>query len=231
MGMARARWLGHAAFYLELGGARVLVDPWIGGNPACPLTPDEVLELGKVDVVCVSHDHADHLGDAFKICREHRAKLVCVYEVGLRAQEEGVKADDIHGMNVGGTVEVAGLKITLVPALHSCSAGVPVGFVIKGEGKAVYHAGDTALFGDMALIGRLYGPIDLALLPIGGYYTMGPLEAAEAVALLKPKAVIPMHYATFPVLVQDASEFASLVRQKCPDVKVVVLKPGEVYEF
>jgi len=103
--------------------------------------------------------------------------------------------------------------------------------VVRGEGKAIYHAGDTALFSDMALIGRLYGPLDLALLPIGGYYTMGPLEAAEATALLKPKAVIPMHYATFPVLEQNADKFVELVREKSPETKVIVLKPGESYEF
>jgi len=229
--LARALWLGHAAFLLELGGSKLLIDPWITGNPSCPLTLDEIRDVGKVDVVCVSHDHADHLGDAFEVCRKQGAKLVCVYEVGVKAQEEGVKPEDIYGMNVGGTIEVSGLKITLVPALHSCSVGVPVGFVVRGEGKAVYHAGDTALFGDMALVPRLYGPLDLALLPIGGFYTMGPLEAAEAVELLRPKAVIPMHYATFPVLVQDAGEFVRLVHQKCPDVEVVVLRPGETYEF
>ena len=226
--MASARWLGHAAFYVELGGKALLIDPWLTGNPKCPVRPDEI---GRVDVVCVSHDHGDHLGDAFAICRKTGAKLVCVYEVGVRAQEEGVSAGQVIGMNVGGTVELDGLSITLVPAIHSCSVGIPVGFVIRGDGKALYHAGDTALFNDMALIGRLYGPLDLALLPVGGYYTMGPLEAAEAVALLKPKAVIPMHYATFPVLVQSADEFVRLVGERAPETKVVVLKPGESYEF
>ena len=226
--MARVRWLGHAAFILELAGKTVAIDPWLTGNPKCPI---KLGELGQVDVVCVSHDHGDHLGDAFAICRERKAKLVCVYEVGVRAQEEGVRPEDVCGMNVGGTVKLGELEITLVPAIHSCAAGVPVGFVVRGEGKAIYHAGDTALFSDMALIGRLYGPLDLALLPMGGYYTMGPLEAAEAVALLKPKAVIPMHYATFPVLAQTADEFVKLVGEKAPDVKVVVLKPGEIYEF
>ena len=226
--MAIIRWLGHAAFYVELGSKAILIDPWLTDNPSCPVRPDEI---GQVDVVCVSHDHGDHLGDAFDICRRTGAKLVCVYEVGVRAQEEGVKAEQVIGMNVGGTVELEGLKITLVPAIHSCSAGVPVGFVIRGDGKAIYHAGDTALFSDMALIGRLYGPLDLALLPVGGYYTMGPPEAAEAVALLKPKAVIPMHYATFPVLVQSADEFVRLVRERAPETKVVALRPGESYEF
>jgi len=226
--LAIIRWLGHAAFSIELGGKRLLIDPWLTGNPSCPVRPDE---LGHVDLVCVSHDHGDHLGDAFEICRRTGAKLVCVYELGVRAQEEGVKAEQVVGMNVGGSVELEGLSITLVPAIHSCSAGVPVGFVVRGDGKAIYHAGDTALFSDMALIGRLYGPLNVALLPIGGYYTMGPLEAAEAAALLKPKAVIPMHYATFPVLVQSADEFVRLVREKSPGVEVVVLKPGEAHEF
>ena len=220
--------MGHAAFALELAGKVVLIDPWMRDNPSCPLGLEDIR---RADVVCVSHDHGDHLGDAFEICRRHGSKLVCVYEVGCRAEGEGVRPEQICGMNVGGTVELDGLSITLVPAIHSCSAGVPVGFVIRGEGKAVYHAGDTALFSDMALIARLYGPIDVALLPIGGFYTMGPLEAAEAVALLKPKTVIPMHYATFPVLVQDAGEFVALVGEKSPGTKVVVLRPGEAYEF
>ena len=226
--MAVVRWLGHAAFELKLGETTILVDPWITENPSCPIRLDD---LGPVDVVCVTHDHGDHLGDAFAICKRKGAKLVCVYEVGVRAQEEGVRPDQVVGMNVGGTVELKGVRITLVPAIHSCASGVPVGFVIRGEGKAIYHAGDTALFGDMALIGRLYGPLDLALLPIGGYYTMGPLEAAEAVALLKPKTVVPMHYATFPVLEQNADEFVRLVGQRSPETKVVVLKPGESHEL
>jgi len=229
--LARALWLGHAAFLIELGGTKLLIDPWITGNPSCPLTLDELRDVDAIAIVCVSHDHADHLGDAFEICRRQGAKLVCVYEVGVKAQEAGVKADNVYGMNVGGTVELGGLKITLVPAIHSCSSGVPVGFVIRGEDKAVYHAGDTALFGDMALIKKLYGPIDLALLPIGGYYTMGPVEAAEAVCLLEPRAVVPMHYATFPVLVQSADEFVRLVQEKHPETKVVVLRPGQSYEF
>ncbi|RLI11576.1 metal-dependent hydrolase, partial [Candidatus Bathyarchaeota archaeon] len=170
--MAIARWLGHAAFLLELAGKKVAIDPWITGNPSCPI---RLSDLGSVDVVCVTHDHGDHLGDALTICRQYGAKLVCVYEIGVKAQEEGVEAGQVCGMNVGGTVKLGDLAITLVPAVHSCSAGTPVGFVLRGEGKAIYHAGDTALFGDMALIGRLYGPLDLALLPMGGYYTMGPL--------------------------------------------------------
>ena len=226
--MARLRWLGHAAFWLELAGRKLLIDPWIKGNPSCPIGLEE---LEKPDVVCVSHDHGDHLGDAFEICRKHGSKLVCVYEVGCKAEQEGVKAEQVCGMNVGGTVELEGLRITLFPAIHSCSCGVPVGFVIKGEGRTIYHAGDTALFSDMALIPRLYGPVDVALLPIGGYYTMGPLEAAEAVALIKPKAVVPMHYGTFPVLVRDAGEFAKLVSEKSPETDVIALRPGDYYEF
>jgi len=226
--MARARWLGHAAFSLELAGSKILIDPWVRGNPSCPV---ELEEVRDADIVCVSHDHADHMGDAVEICRRSKAKLICVFEVGLKAQEGGVEAEKIYGMNVGGTVKVDGLEITLVPALHSCSAGTPVGFVVKGEGKTVYHAGDTALFSDMGLISRLYGPIDLALLPIGGFYTMGPLEAAEAVALMEPRAVIPMHYGTFPVLVQTAEEFVKLAREKSPGTQVIVLEPGGSYEF
>ena len=118
----------------------------------------------------------------------------------------------------------------MVQAFHTCGRGAPTGFIISGEGKTVYHAGDTGLFGDMKLIGEIYKP-DVALLPIGDYYTMGALQASEAVRLIKPKIVVPMHYMTFPVLAQSANEFVSLVREKAPEVKVVVLNPGESFEF
>jgi len=223
--MARIKWLGHAGFEIRLAGKTVLIDPWLSGNPkaAC-----KAADIKEADLVCVTHDHGDHLGDAFGICRRTGASFVGTYELSLYAQENGVK--ETVGINIGGTVDVEGVKVTMVQAFHTAERGVPTGFILRGEGKSIYHAGDTGIFGDMKLLSELYKP-DVALLPIGGYYTMDPFEAAEAVRLIRPKVVIPMHYQTFPVLVPSADEFIRLVQEKTPAVKVVALKPGETYEF
>lgn len=223
--MAKVTWLGHAAFQIELAGKTVLVDPWLDGNPTSPI---KASEISKADIVYVTHDHGDHLGDAITICKRTGAAFVSTYELGNYASENGVQ--NIVGINIGGCVELKGVKLHMVQAFHTSSRGAPTGVVLEGEGKTVYHAGDTGLFIDMKLIGQLY-KLDLALLPIGGYYTMGASEAAEAVKLLKPKAVIPMHYKTFPVLAQSADEFVENVKKKAVKVKVVVLNPGESFEF
>ncbi|MEM2093002.1 MAG: metal-dependent hydrolase [Candidatus Bathyarchaeia archaeon] len=220
-GLARVTWLGHACFKIEIGGRVVLIDPWLDGNPSSPMRASEIK---SADIIYVTHDHGDHLGQAVELCKRTGAFFVATYELGSYAAECGVK--NVEGLNIGGSVEIAGIKIHVVQAFHTSSRGAPTGVVIDGEGKKVYHAGDTGLFGDMQLIGELYKP-DLALIPIGGYYTMGAAEAAEAVRLIKPKAVIPMHYGTFPVLVKSADGFADAVRKKTPEVKIVVLKPGE----
>lgn len=223
--MARVKWLGHAGFEIELDGKIILVDPWLDGNPKAACSPSEI---EKADIVCVTHDHGDHLGDAFEICKRTGAVFLGTYEIASHAQKNGVK--EVMGFNIGGTVNVKGISVTMVQAFHTSGSGAPTGYVISGEGKAVYHAGDTGLFGDMKLIGELYKP-DVALLPIGDYYTMGALQASEAVKLIRPKIVIPMHYMTFPVLAESADEFVRLVREKTPEVRVVVLKPGESLEF
>jgi L-ascorbate metabolism protein UlaG (beta-lactamase superfamily) len=223
--MAKVTWFGHAAFQLDLAGKTVLIDPWLDGNPSSPVKASEV---SKVDVVYVTHDHSDHLGDAVAICKRTGATFASTFELGNYASENGVKS--VVGFNIGGCVDVEGIKLHMVQAFHTSSRGAPTGVVVEGEGKTIYHAGDTGLFTDMELIGRLYKP-DLALLPIGGYYTMGALEAAEAVKLLKPKAVIPMHYKTFPVLARSAEDFVEKLKKKAAKVKVVVLNPGESFEF
>ena len=223
--MAKITWLGHAAFKIEIAGKTVLIDPWLDGNPTSPVKASEITEA---DIVYVTHDHTDHLGDAFNICKRTNATFVGTFELGNLAQEKGVK--NVMGLNIGGRVEIQGVKLWVVHAFHTASKGAPTGVVVEGEGKSVYHAGDTGLFGDMQLIGELYR-LDVALLPIGGYYTMEAREAAEAVRLLKPKAVIPMHYKTFPVLAQSAEEFVEKVKEKAPETRVVVLKPGESYQF
>jgi len=223
--LARVTWFGHASFKIEVADKIVLIDPWLDGNPFSPV---KASEIGRADIVYVTHDHGDHLGDAVDICKRTNATFVSTFELGNYASENGVK--DVVGLNIGGCAEVKGVKLYMVQAFHTCSRGAPTGVIVEAEGKRVYHAGDTGLFGDMKLIGQIYKP-DLALLPIGGYYTMGALEAAEAVKLLKPKAVIPMHYMTFPVLAQSADEFVKKVKKKAPRVKVVVLNPGESCQF
>lgn len=223
--VGKIRWLGHACFEIELMNRILLVDPWLDGNPKAPIKSSDI---EKADIICVTHDHSDHLGDAVEICKRTGATFVGIAELGGYAREQGLK--EAIGMNIGGTIEVKGISISMVQAFHSCSRGAPTGFVIKGEGKAIYHAGDTGLFGDMRTIGKIHHP-NIALIPIGDYYTMGPKDAAEAVKLVKPVTVIPMHYQTFPVLVPSADEFVKLVREKTPRVEVVELEPGETYQF
>lgn len=217
------KWLGHACFQIDIADKTILIDPWLNDNP---LSPIKSKDIKKADIVCVTHDHVDHLGDAIEICKKTNATFVSNYEIGLYAERHGLK--NIIGMNIGGSVNVHNIQITMVQAFHSSNKGSPCGFIIKAEGKSIYHAGDTGVFSDMKLIGKLYKP-EVALIPIGGYYTMGPLEAAEAVELLNPKIVIPMHYMSFPVLEPSAEKFVKALKEKNIEVKVILLKPGEFY--
>ena len=222
--MGRIRWLGHSGFEIELANKILLIDPWLTGNPLAAVTASDIK---KADIVCVTHDHGDHLGDSVEICKRTGATFVGIYELGVYAEEQGVK--NVVGINIGGTAKVKGISITMVQAFHSSTRGAPTGYVIKAEEKTLYHAGDTGLFGDMKLIGEIHRP-DVALIPIGDYYTMGPREAAEAVKLIKPAVVVPMHYQTFPVLESSAENFIKLVKEKAPKVKIVALKPGDTYQ-
>jgi len=219
--VGKIRWLGHAGFEIELANKVILIDPWLDKNPRAPI---KSADIKKADIVCVTHDHGDHLGDAVPICKQTGASFIGIPELRAYVQEMGVK--ETVGINIGGTTEVKGIKISMVQAFHSSTRGAPTGFIIKGEGKTIYHAGDTGLFGDMQLISKIHKP-DIALIPIGNYYTMGPREAAEAVKLIKPAIVIPMHYQTFSVLTPSADDFIKIVKEKTPEVKVVALKPGE----
>jgi len=223
--LIKITWFGHAAFKIEIANKTVLIDPWLDGNPTSPVKASEIT---KADIVYVTHDHGDHLGDAFDICKRTNATFVAAVELSDYAEEKGVK--NIAGLNIGGSVEISGIRLLMTQAVHTASRGAPTGVIVEAEGKTVYHAGDTGLFGDMHLLGELY-KIDVALIPIGGYYTMDAKEAVEAVKLLKPKAVVPMHYKTFPVLAQSADEFVKNFREKIPRVKIVMLQPGESYQF
>ena len=220
-------WLGHAAFLLE-GSKKVLIDPFLSGNPTAPVKPDEL----DVDVILVTHGHGDHLGDAVEISKRCKAPIVCIYELSVLL---GKKGAETIGMNIGGSVKLEDLGITMVKAVHSAdvveneiiSAGDPVGFVVKMDGVRVYHAGDTDVFMDMQLIGELYKP-KVALLPIGDFYTMGIKGALKAIELIKPEIVIPMHYNTFPPIKQNPEELKEKAEKM--GVKVVILKPGESLE-
>jgi L-ascorbate metabolism protein UlaG (beta-lactamase superfamily) len=222
-------WLGHATFLVTTpGGKRVLFDPWITGNPK---SPDAAKKLGHLDLILVTHGHSDHTGDVIPVARESGAQVVAPFELSLYFQKKGLQS--VTGMNPGGTMQALGLSVTMVQAFHSSSieedgkvmyAGVATGYVVKLEnGVTLYFAGDTALFGDMRLIGELYQP-QVAFLPIGDFYTMGPEQAAKAVELLGVKQVVPMHYGTFPALTGTPARLRELLGGLA---EVVELQPGE----
>jgi L-ascorbate metabolism protein UlaG (beta-lactamase superfamily) len=228
---AAITWLGHATFLVQSPkGRRLVMDPWLAGNPKCP---ESFQALDGVDVITVSHGHGDHMGSAADLAKRTGATVVSNFELATYLEGQGVA--NTVGMNKSGTVEVAGFRITMVHAVHSSGiatdagqvyGGEAAGFVVRLEnGVTLYHAGDTGVFADMSLIKDLYAP-DIALLPIGGHFTMAPKEAAYAVRLLEPKVVIPMHYGTFPVLTGRPEDLIQLVGHTA---EVRVLEPGETY--
>jgi L-ascorbate metabolism protein UlaG (beta-lactamase superfamily) len=233
----RITWLGHATFAVTTpAGKTVVFDPFIEGNPTFPAGGRKHLE--HVDLILVSHAHNDHMGDAASLSRATGAPIVCVHEISIFLAGQGVQA---VGMNKSGTTEAGGVRVTMVGADHSSGyvddsgrlvfGGEAAGFVLHvgdGEGEAVYHAGDTGLFGDMALIGELYHP-SVALLPIGGHYTMGPREAAKAARLLAVDAVVPMHYGTFPPLTGRPDALRAALAGT--GVEVTALEPGQTVTY
>jgi L-ascorbate metabolism protein UlaG (beta-lactamase superfamily) len=211
-------WLGHSAVKIK-GSKTLFIDPFFTGNPSCPTTPQEVKEA---DVVIVTHHHSDHLGDAFVLAEKTGATLVGIHEIAVDAQAEGITAE---GMNIGGTVDVKGVKIHMVVAHHSAEKGTATGVVVEMDGKRLYHAGDTGLTYDMKLVAEFFRP-DLSFIPIGDRYTMGIPSAVKAVEFTQTKRVIPVHYDTFPLVQADPQEFK---RQVGASAEVIVLKPGENY--
>jgi L-ascorbate metabolism protein UlaG (beta-lactamase superfamily) len=233
MADVQVTWLGHGAFRIESpGGKRIYFDPWLS-NPKCPegeQTPE------RIDILVLSHGHGDHVGESVELGKQHSPKVVAIFELASWLESQGVPNASALGMNKGGTVDVDGVKFTMTQAIHSGGfiggdgsityLGEPAGFVIEFEnGTKTYFAGDTAVFGDMQLIGRIYEP-EVAVLPIGDHFTMSPREAAVALELLGSARCIPCHYGTFPVLAGSPDE----LRQRAPGVEIIAPEPGETVE-
>ena len=224
-------YLGHSTFIVDTpGGKRILLEPWVMNNPKCP---DNLKQLGNVDLVLISHGHSDHMGDATQILQQTGATCIGIFEICTWLGSKGIQ--NTSPMNKGGTQRIGDIKVTMVHAVHSSSVvddgelipgGEAAGYVIELEnGFKIYHAGDTAVFSDMQLVGELYKP-DLCMLPIGDHFTMGPREAAMATKLLGTTRVIPMHYGTFPVLTGTPEEFRNMVGD-IGGVQVLDIRPGE----
>jgi L-ascorbate metabolism protein UlaG (beta-lactamase superfamily) len=229
-------WFGHSAFLLlGSGGTSVLIDPWLD-NPKSPVRPGGI---DRPDLVLITHGHGDHIGNVVEIAGRFDVPVVAIHEVSLYLASQGVRS--AMGMNKGGTLEAAGVRVTMTHAVHSSDidvggagkllpGGEPAGFVIEIPGHPkVYHAGDTDVFGDMRIIRDLHRP-EIAILPIGGLYTMGPREAAMAVGFLEPRHAIGMHYGTFPPLKGTPAELRSYLPSPQKGI-VAELIPGTPASF
>ncbi|NRD76104.1 metal-dependent hydrolase [Bacillus sp. BRMEA1] len=221
---------GHSIVQIHSDGKTILIDPFITGNSLTDLKVEDV----KPDVIILSHGHGDHIGDTVELAKRNQALVVTTAELATYLSWKGVKT---HGMHIGGSYQFDFGRVKLTQAFHGSGfedgenkqivyCGMPAGILFMNEGKTIYHAGDTGLFSDMGLIGERH-PIDIAFLPIGDNFTMGPEDAAYAAKLLKAKKVVPIHYNTFPPIKQDPYQFIDLLEEKNGQV----LKPGESIEI
>lgn len=220
-------WLGHSAFALDIDGHPIVIDPFLTGNPLAPATPNEI----AAEVILVSHGHGDHVGDTVHIAKRTGAAVVSNFEICNWLEAQGVAAT--YGMNTGGQIDLGFMSVKSTFAIHSSSlpdgsyGGLASGFLITTRrGRRIYFAGDTALFSDMQLIGD--EGIDLALLPIGDFFTMGREDSLKAIGFVRPGVVIPMHYNTFPPIVQDVSSWANRVSSES-NTQPIVIDPGGSY--
>lgn len=226
---------GHSSVLFESDHLTIAVDPWLEGNPVCP---EKLKTLSRLDLICLTHGHADHASEAGKLAKKHKASIAAIFELANIMQSvEGVPQEQILSLNKGGSVDFRGVTITLTHALHSSSydspggplyAGEACGVVLRDGTHSIYHSGDTAVFSDMELIRELYRP-DICLLPVGDHYTMDPKQAALAARMCGARIAIPLHYRTFPVLTGTAEQF----REACAryDIMTVALEPGESYKL
>jgi len=224
-------WIGHGTWKVRSARRKeILIDPWVMNNP---VAPEKLKTIDRCDLMLITHGHFDHVHDALEIARATTPKVVTIHEIGVWLTSKGINGSTITAGNQGGTIDIDGIKVTLVHAEHSCGisegdqviyGGTACGLVIEFEnGFTVYFAGDTDVFGDMALIAEL-SSFDVAFLPIGGVYTMGPERAAKAVSLLGVKTVVPMHFGTFPILAGRPAQLQELVGS---GVEVLDIKPGD----
>ncbi|AEH51417.1 metal-dependent hydrolase [Pseudothermotoga thermarum] len=226
----KIKFLGHAAVLVELKEKNLLIDPFISDNPACPI---KLSDLPKIHYILVTHGHADHLGDTIKITKANGSTVIANFELCSYIARHGIST---HPMHIGGKYAFDFGTVKLTPAVHGSSliegdlpvyAGNPCGFLIEAEGKKIYHAGDTGLTKDMELLAK--ENVDVAMLPIGGNFVMDMWDAVEAVKMIKPKVVVPIHYNTWPVISADPEKFAKEVQKT--GVKCVIMKPGDVMEI
>ena len=227
--MSTITWYGHSAFKIACGDASCVIDPFFA--PRWGQKPDEI---GNTNMVLVTHDHGDHVGDAVDICKKTGAMLGAVVGTAAKLRDAGVPEPQILngiGFNIGGTLTVKGISVTMTQAFHSSDSSVPVGYILHmPDGLVIYHAGDTGIFSSMELLGRLYG-IHVALLPMGGVFTMDAVQAARASRLIGCAAVVPMHWGTFPALAQNVDGFRKELADACPGCSCVELTPGQAKEF
>jgi L-ascorbate metabolism protein UlaG (beta-lactamase superfamily) len=228
------KWLGHSAFQIITDqNLKILIDPFISNNPSAP----EVVEELNADLILVTHGHKDHFGDTMEIADRTGAVIVANHELSVYLSQQGFES---WGMNIGGNIQFRDINVTMVNSNHSSdmdfieeigAGGSSCGYIITLEnGRIIYHSGDTGVFGDMKTVIRdIYHP-EIALIPIGDRFTMGPVEATIAAQWIDPQVIIPMHYNTFPIIEQNPLEFAERVERLGTDIEVVILEPGDFYE-
>ncbi|MCL4135696.1 UNVERIFIED_CONTAM: hypothetical protein GTU68_017533 [Idotea baltica] len=222
MSFVSISYFGHSAVCINTADDKqILIDPFISTNPLCP---KPLPQFSNLSAICLTHAHADHVGDTLKLATESTATVCATYELAALLAKDGVKSENLEFMNKGGSVKIDGASVTLTQAFHSSSYGEAAGLIIKlDSGQTIYHAGDTMVFSDMQLIAQRYKP-DIAFLPIGDRFTMGPKEAVDAAKLLAVDRVIPIHFGTFDALTGTTDEFCSEL--KGTNIEAIVLEPG-----